>query len=36
MNEQSEEERVLLHGANWRKLRFFQKSESLYQMTFVF
>lgn len=36
MNEQSEEERVLLHGANWRKLRFFQKSEALYQMTFVF
>ena len=29
-------ERVLLEGANWKKLRFYQKSEALYQMTFVF
>ena len=29
-------ERVLLEGANWRELRFYQKSEALYQMTFVF
>ena len=29
-------ERVLLEGANWRKLRFYQKAEALYQMTFVF
>ena len=33
---QSKEERVLLQGANWKELRFFQKSEALYQMTFVF
>ena len=36
MNGQSKEERVLLQGANWKELRFFQKSEALYQMTFVF
>ena len=36
MNEPSKEERVLLQGANWKELRFFQKSEALYQMTFVF
>lgn len=29
-------ERVLLEGANWKELRFYQKSETLYQMTFVF
>ena len=29
-------ERELLEGANWKKLRFYQKSEALYQMTFVF
>ena len=29
-------ERVLLEGANWKALRFYQKSEALYQMTFVF
>ena len=29
-------ERVLLEGANWKELRFYQKSEALYQMTFVF
>ncbi len=29
-------ERVLLEGANWKKLRFYQKSEALYQMTFAF
>ena len=33
-NEQSE--RVLLEGANWKELRFYQKAEALYQMTFVF
>ena len=31
-----EDERVLLEGANWKELRFYQKSEALYQMTFVF
>lgn len=29
-------ERILLPCANWRALRFFQKSEALYQLTFVF
>ena len=29
-------ERVLLEGANWRELRFYQKAAALYQMTFVF
>lgn len=29
-------ERVLLEGANWKELRFYQKSEALYQMTFAF
>ena len=36
MNEPSKAERVLLQGANWKELRFFQKSEALYQMTFAF
>lgn len=36
MNEEDDSERVLLEGANWKKLRFYQKSEALYQMTFVF
>ena len=36
MNEPSNSERVLLEGANWKELRFYQKSEALYQMTFVF
>ncbi len=36
MKELSNSERVLLEGANWKKLRFYQKSEALYQMTFVF
>lgn len=31
-----ENERVLLSGANWKILLFYQKSEALYQMTFVF
>ncbi len=34
MRDQSE--RVLLEGANWKMLRFYQKSEALYQMTFAF
>lgn len=29
-------ERVLLEGANWKRLRFYQKSEALYQLTFAF
>ena len=29
MNGQSKEERVLLQGANWKELRFFQKLEAL-------
>ena len=29
-------ESILLSCANWRALRFFQKSEALYQLTFVF
>ena len=36
MNELNNSERVLLEGASWKDLRFFQKSEALYQMTFVF
>lgn len=36
MDEVNDNERVLLEGANWRKLRFYQKSEALYQLTFVF
>ena len=36
MNELNNTERVLLEGANWKELRFYQKSEALYQMTFVF
>ena len=36
MNELNNDERVLLEGANWKELRFYQKSEALYQMTFVF
>ena len=31
-----DDERVLLEGANWKELRFYQKSEALYQLTFVF
>lgn len=34
--EQNNSERVLLEGANWKQLRFYQKSEALYQMTFEF
>lgn len=30
------EERVLLEGNHWKELRFYQKSEALYQMTFSF
>ena len=29
-------ERVLLSGAKWKELRFYQKSEALYQLTFAF
>lgn len=36
MNEKDHSERVLLEGANWKELRFYQKSEALYQMTFAF
>lgn len=36
MNELNNSERVLLEGANWKELRFYQKSEALYQMTFMF
>ena len=36
MDEVNNSERVLLEGANWKELRFYQKSEALYQMTFVF
>ena len=36
MNGPDDIERVLLEGANWKELRFYQKSEALYQMTFVF
>jgi len=36
MNELNNTERILLEGANWKELRFYQKSEALYQMTFVF
>lgn len=36
MNVRDDSERVLLEGANWKELRFYQKSEALYQMTFVF
>lgn len=32
----SKEEKVLLEGANWKELRFYQKTEVLYQLTFVF
>ena len=35
-DEVNNSERVLLEGANWKELRFYQKSEALYQMTFVF
>lgn len=31
-----QDSKILLDGANWKKLRFYQKSEALYQMTFVF
>ena len=33
---QRKEEKVLLEGANWRDLRFYQKTEVLYQLTYVF
>ena len=36
MNKLNNSERVLLVGANWKELRFYLKSEALYQMTFVF
>lgn len=36
MKEPSHSERILLEGAKWQDLRFYQKSEALYQMTFVF
>lgn len=36
MNVRDDSERVLLEGVNWKELRFYQKSEALYQMTFVF
>lgn len=36
MNVRDDSERVLLEGANWKELRFYQKSEALYQMTVVF
>ena len=36
MNDPDDIERVLLEGANRKELRFYQKSEALYQMTFVF
>ena len=36
MNKLNNSERVLLGGANWKELRFYLKSEALYQMTFVF
>ena len=36
MNDPDDIERVLLEVANWKELRFYQKSEALYQMTFVF
>ena len=35
MNDPDDIERVLLEGANWKELRFYQKSEALYQMTIV-
>ena len=35
-NDSEHSERVLLEGANWKELRFYQKSEALYQMTFAF
>lgn len=31
-----DEKKVLLEGANWKKLRFYQKADALYQLTFVF
>ena len=36
MNKQNDSERVLLEGANWKELHFYQKSVALFQMTFVF
>lgn len=36
MNKQNDSERVLLEGANWKELHFYQKSVTLFQMTFVF
>ncbi len=31
-----DDSKVLLQGANWKELHFYQKAEALYQMTFVF
>lgn len=36
MNNDKKHDRVLLEGANWKALRFYQKAEALYQMTFAF
>ena len=36
MSKQNDSERVLLEGANWKELHFYQKSVALFQMTFVF
>lgn len=36
MSTQNDSERVLLEGANWKELHFYQKSVALFQMTFVF
>lgn len=36
MNELANSERILLEGANWKELHFYQKSEALYQMTVAF
>lgn len=36
MSTQNDSERVLLKGANWKELHFYQKSVALFQMTFVF
>ena len=35
-NHTEHSERVLLEGANWKELRFYQKAEAWYQMTFAF
>lgn len=36
MSKQNDSEKVLLEGANWKELHFYQKSVALFQMTFVF